>query len=50
MEPQDNIVRVEFIEKRIDELLEEKNFFFFKIFKDSETDFQLKNDIEREEI
>ena len=43
-------MRAQFIEKRIDELLVEENFFFYKIFKDSEKDFKSKNDIELEEI
>ena len=46
MEPQENFVRAKFIEERIDQLLVEENFFFFKIFKDSEADYQLKNAIE----
>ena len=39
-----------YIEKRIDELLKERNFFFYKIFEDTEANFQLKNEIEHEEI
>ena len=33
IEPQENYVRAKFIEERIDELLVEENFFFYKIFK-----------------
>ena len=36
IEPQENYVRAKFIEERIDELLVEENFFFFKIFKESD--------------
>ena len=43
-------MRAKFIEERIDELLVEENFFFYKIFKETETDFQAKNKIELEEI
>ena len=43
-------MRADFIEKRIDHLLEDKNFFFFKIFKDTEKDFVQKNEIEMQEI
>ena len=43
IEPQENYVRAKFIEKRIDELLVEENFFFYKIFKASDKDFALKN-------
>ena len=50
IEPQENYVRAQFIDERIDELLVEDNFFFYKIFKDSEKDFDFKNDIELEEI
>ena len=50
IEPQENYVRAKFIEERIDELLVEENFFFFKIFKQSDKDYQLKNAIEFEEI
>ena len=50
IEPQENHVRAKFIEQRIDQLLVEENFFFFKIFKSSEKDYQLKNAIELEEI
>ena len=38
IEPQDNYIRAKFIEERIDQLLLEENFFFFKIFKESEKD------------
>ena len=50
IEPQENYIRAKFIEERIDQLLVEENFFFFKIFKQSEKDYQLKNAIEFEEI
>ena len=50
IEPQENYIRAKFIEERIDKLLVEENFFFFKIFKQSEKDYQLKNAIEFEEI
>ena len=50
IEPQENYIRAKFIEERIDMLLVEENFFFFKIFKQSEKDYQLKNAIEFEEI
>ena len=50
IEPQENYIRAKFIEERIDELLVEENFFFFKIFKESEQDYELKNAIEFEEI
>ena len=50
IEPQDNYIRAKFIEERIDMLLVEENFFFFKIFEQSEKDYQLKNAIELEEI
>ena len=43
-------MRAKFIEERIDELLMEENFYFYKIFKASEKDFDLKNKIEHEEI
>ena len=43
IEPQENYVRAKFIEERIDELIVEDNFFFFKIFKNSDKDFALKN-------
>ena len=36
IEPQENYVRAKFIEERIDKLLVEENFFFFKIFKESD--------------
>ena len=39
IEPQENYVRAKFIEERIDQLLVEENFFFFKIFKQSEKDY-----------
>ena len=42
-------MRAQFIDERIDELLVEDNFFFYKIFRDSEK-VDLKNDIELEEI
>ena len=50
IEPQENYVRAKFLEERIDQLLVEENFFFFKIFKESEQDYKLKNAIEFEEI
>ena len=50
MDPQENFVRAQFIKRRIDELLVEENFFFYKIFKDSEKDLALKNGIEQQEI
>ena len=50
IEPQENYVRAKFIDERIDELIVEDNFFFFKIFKDTEKDFAEKNIIEQEEI
>ena len=50
IEPQENYIRAKFIEERIDQLLVEENFFFFKIFKESEQDHELKNAIEFEEI
>ena len=50
IEPQENYIRAKFIEDRIDKLLVEENFFFFKIFKQSDKDYQLKNAIEFEEI
>ena len=50
IEPQENYVRAKFIEERIDQLLVEENFFFFKIFKESEQDYEEKNAIEFEEI
>ena len=50
IEPQENYVRAQFIDERIDELLVEDSFFFYKIFKDSEKDFDSKNNIELEEI
>ena len=50
MEPQENFVRAKFIEERIDQLLVEENFFFFKIFEETEADYKLKNAIELEEI
>ena len=50
IEPQENYIRAKFIEERIDQLLLEENFFFFKIFKESEKDYKLKNAIEFEEI
>ena len=50
IEPQENYIRAKFIEERIDQLLVEENFFFFKIFKESEQDYKLKNAIEFEEI
>ena len=43
IEPKENYVRAKFIDKRIDELIVEDNFFFFKIFKSSEKDFDKKN-------
>ena len=46
IEPQEHYVRAKFIEERIDELLMEENFIFFKIFKASDKDFALKNAIE----
>ena len=46
IEPQENYVRAKFIDERIDELLNEENFFFFKIFKNSEKDYDTKNQIE----
>ena len=46
IEPQENYVRAKFIEQRIDELLKDENFIFFKIFKVSDYDFALKNAIE----
>ena len=42
-------MRAQFIDERIDELLVEDNFFFYKIFRDSEK-VDSKNDIELEEI
>ena len=48
--PQENYVRARFIDARIDELLPEENFFFFKIFKETEQDYDQKNQIESEEI
>ena len=42
-------MRAQFIDGRIDELLVEDNFFFYKIFRDSEK-VDSKNDIELEEI
>ena len=50
IEPQENYIRAKFIEERIDKILVEENFFFFKIFKQSEKDYELKNAIEFEEI
>ena len=50
IEPQENYVRAKFIEERIDQLLLEENFFFFKIFKESDQVDKLKNEIEFEEI
>ena len=50
IEPQENYIRAKFIEERIDQLLVEENFFFFKIFKESEQDYEEKNAIEFEEI
>ena len=50
IEPQENYVRAKFIEERIDQLLVEENFFFFKIFKESDQVDKLKNEIEFEEI
>ena len=50
IEPQENYVRAKFIEERIDQLLVEENFFFFKIFEETEADYKLKNAIELEEI
>ena len=50
MKPQENHVRAKFIDERIDQLLVEENFFFFKIFKESEQDYEEKNAIEFEEI
>ena len=50
IEPQENYVRAQFIEQRIDELLKDENFIFFKIFKASDKDFVLKNAIELQEI
>ena len=42
-------MRAQFIDGRIDELLVEDNFFFYKIFRDSEK-VDSKNNIELEEI
>ena len=45
-----NYVRSKFINQRIDKILTEDNFFFFKIFQDHEADYKLKNEIEKREI
>ena len=50
IEPQKNYVREKFIDQRIEELLTEDNFFFFKIFQNHEKDYKLKNEIEKREI
>jgi len=50
IKPQHNYVREKFIEQRIEELLTKDNFFFFKIFQSHETDYKLKNKIEKWEI
>lgn len=39
IKPQENYIRAKFIEERIDQLLVEENFFFFKIFEQSEQDY-----------
>ena len=50
IEPKQNRVRAEFIDKRIENLLGEDNFFFFKIFDTTDKHFKEKDAIEMEEV
>ena len=50
MTPRQNTIRVEFLEKRINELLPSENFFFFKIFVGDSEQARRRNAIEQREL
>ena len=50
IELQENFVKAKKIEDRIDQLLPEKNFYFFKIFNDDIEINRLRNNIEEEQL
>ena len=50
IEPQENYIRGNFIEDRIEQLLPEENFFLFKIFPGNSQETKLRNQVEAREL